>query len=97
MRRKKALNILEAHRQELRERFGVKSLRLFGSVARDEASEQSDVDVVVDFDETPSLFGFLRLQGYLRDLLGTKVDLVTESGLKERARPFVEKDAVNVA
>ncbi len=97
MRRKKALYILEAHRQELRERFGVKSLRLFGSVARDEASEQSDVDVVVDFDETPSLFGFLRLQGYLRDLLGTKVDLVTESGLKERARPYVEKDAVNVA
>ena len=97
MRRDKALQILEAHRQELRERFGVKSLRLFGSVARDEASEQSDVDVLVDFDETPSLFGFLRLQGYLRDLLGTKVDLVTESGLKERARQYVEKDAVNVA
>ena len=97
MRREKALRILEANRQELRERFGVKSLRLFGSVARDEASEQSDVDVLVEFDETPSLFGFLRLQGYLRDLLGTKVDLVTESGLKERARQYVEKDAVNVA
>ena len=97
MRREKALRILEAHRQELRERFGVKSLRLFGSVARDEASEKSDVDVLVDFDETPSLFGFLRLRGYLRDLLGAKVDLVTESGLKERARPYVEKDAVNVA
>jgi predicted nucleotidyltransferase len=97
MRREKALHILEAHRQELREHFGVKSLRLFGSVARDEASEQSDVDVVVDFEETPSLFGFLRLQGYLQDLLGTKVDLVTETGLRERARPFVEKDAVNVA
>ena len=97
MRRETALHILETHRRELRERFGVKSLRLFGSVARDEASEKSDVDVLVDFDETPSLFGFLRLQGYLRDLLGTKVDLVTESGLKERARPYVEKDAVNVA
>ena len=97
MRREKVLHILEAHRQELRERFGVKSLRLFGSVARDEASEQSDVDVLVDFDETPSLFGFLRLRGYLRDLLGAKVDLITETGLKERARPYVEKDAVNVA
>ena len=97
MRREKALRILEAHRQELRDCFSVKPLRLFGSVARDEASEQSDVDVLVDFDETPSLFGFLRLQGYLRDLLGTKVDLVTESGLKERARPYVEKDAINVA
>ena len=97
MRREEALGILAAHRRELRERFGVKSLRLFGSVARDEASEQSDVDVVVDFDMTPSLFGFLRLKGYLRDLLGTKVDLVTETGLRERERPFVEKDAVNVA
>ncbi len=97
MRLKKALHILETHRRELRERFGVTSLRLFGSVARDEASEQSDVDVLVDFDETPSLFGFLRLQGYLQDLLGTKVDLVTETGLKERARPYVEKDAINVA
>ena len=97
MRREQALKILAVHRRELRERFGVKSLRLFGSVARDEASEQSDVDVLVDFDETPSLFGFLRLRGYLRDLLGAKVDLITESGLKERARPYVEKDALNVA
>lgn len=97
MRREQALRILAAHRRELRERFGVKSLRLFGSVARDEASEQSDVDVLVDFDETPSLFGFLRLQGYLQGLLGAKVDLITESGLKERARPYVEKDALNVA
>ena len=97
MRREQALKILAVHRRELRERFGVKSLRLFGSVARDEASEQSDVDVLVDFDETPSLFGFLRLRGYLQDLLGAKVDLITESGLKERARPYVKKDALNVA
>ena len=97
MRREKALHILAEHHQEMRERFSVKSLRLFGSVARDEASEQSDVDVLVDFDDTPSLFGFLKLQEYLRKLLGAKVDLVTESGLKERARPRVEQDAINVA
>ena len=97
MRREKALHILAEHHQELRERFGVKSLRLFGSVARDEASEGSDVDVLVDFNDTPSLFGFLRLRTYLQDLLGAKVDLVTESGLKDRARHFVEKDAINVA
>ena len=97
MRREKALHILAEHQHELRQRFGVTSLRLFGSVARDEASEHSDVDVLVDFDDSPSLFGFLKLQEYLRKLLGAKVDLVTESGLKERARPYVEKDAVNVA
>lgn len=97
MRREKALHILAEHHQELQERFSVKSLRLFGSVARDEASEGSDVDVLVDFNDTPSLFGFLRLRTYLQDLLGAKVDLVTESGLKDRARHFVEKDAINVA
>ncbi len=97
MRRAEAVRILAGHRQELRDRFGVTSLRLFGSVARDEASEGSDVDVLVDFHGTPSLFGFLRLQEYLRKLLGAKVDLVTESGLKERARHHVERDAVNVA
>jgi len=97
MRREKALHILAEHHQELRERFGVKSLRLFGSVARDEASEGSDVDVLVDFEEIPTLFGFLRLRTYLQELLGTKVDLITETGLKARARPHVEKDAINVA
>jgi len=97
MRREKALHILAEHHQELRERFGVKSLRLFGSVARDEASEGSDVDVLVDFEEIPTLFGFLRLRTYLQDLLGAKVDLITETGLKERARQHIEKDAINVA
>lgn len=97
MRREKALHILVEHHQELRERFGVKSLRLFGSVARDEASEGSDVDILVDFEEIPTLFGFLRLRTYLQDLLGAKVDLITETGLKERARHSVEKDAINVA
>jgi len=97
MRRSRALHILAEHQHDLRERFGVKSLRLFGSVARDEASEQSDVDVLVDFDSTPSLFGFLRLKRHLQDLLGANVDLITETGLKERARPRVEKDAINVA
>jgi hypothetical protein len=95
--RAEAIRILAGHQQKLRDRFSVTSVRLFGSVARDEASESSDVDVLIDFHLTPSLFGFLRLQEYLQKLLGAKVDLVTESGIKERARHQVEKDAVNVA
>ena len=97
MLRKQVLSILEEHRGELVKRFGVKSLRLFGSVARDEASSGSDIDILVDFYETPSLFDFLRLRGYLEDLVARKVDLVTETGLKERARQYVERDAINVA
>ena len=97
MQREEALRILKKHRSELHESFGVISLRIFGSVARDDASSGSDVDILVDFDATPSLFGFLRLRGFLEDLLGTKVDLVTETGLKERVRPYVEQDAISVA
>jgi predicted nucleotidyltransferase len=95
MRRKDVLAILGAHLEELR-RFGVRSLRLFGSVARDDASATSDVDILVDFDQSPSFSQYMKLRIFLEDLLGAEVDLITEGGLKERARPHVERDAIRV-
>jgi uncharacterized protein len=97
MQRQEVLRVLGEHSQELAKRFGVKSLRLFGSVARGEGSSDSDIDLLVDFDQSPSLFEFLELRSRLEDLLGRKVDLVTENGLKQRVRPYVERDAINVA
>jgi uncharacterized protein len=97
MQRQEVLRVLGEHSQELAKRFGVKSLRLFGSVARGEGSSDSDIDLLVDFDQSPSLFEFLELRSHLEDLLGRKVDLVTENGLKQRVRPYVERDAINVA
>lgn len=82
---------------ELRERFGVRSLRLFGSVARDEAAEGSDVDILVEFVGPRTFRGYMELRIFLEDLLGTDVDLITESGLKQHARPSVERDAIRVA
>jgi uncharacterized protein len=96
MRRDDVLGLLTAHHEEI-EGFGVESLRLFGSVARGEASADSDVDLLVRFRETPTFSGYMKLRIYLEDLLGTKVDLITESGLREAVRPFVEKDAIRVA
>ena len=96
MRRAEILAILQTHMEDLRS-FGVSSLRLFGSVARDEASVGSDVDLLVDFDETPTFSRYMKLRILLEDLLAAKVDLVTESGLRERVRPYVEKDAIRVA
>lgn len=95
MGRDNVLSLLAAHRDEI-EGFGVKSLRLFGSVARGEASAGSDVDLLVSFQEVPTFSGFMKLRIFLEDLLGAQVDLVTESGLRERVRPFIEKDAVRV-
>ena len=96
MRRDQVLKLLEPHTPELRQ-FGVKSLRLFGSVARDEATLDSDVDLLVDFEKPPGFSGFMKLRIFLEDLLGERVDLVTESGLRDRVRPYVEKDAIRVA
>ena len=96
MRRDEILAILRAHREDL-DRFGVESLRLFGSVARGDAAPGSDVDLLVSFRSTPTFSGFMKLRIFLEDLLGTRVDLVTESGLRERARPSVERDAIRVA
>ncbi|MCL4551965.1 MAG: nucleotidyltransferase family protein [Candidatus Marsarchaeota archaeon] len=67
---------------ELRERYGVGSLGLFGSYGRDAARKKSDVDLLVEFERTPSLFLFIEVQQYLSDLLGVEVDLVLKSGLK---------------
>ena len=97
MRRGDVTRTLDQHREVLRERFGVTSIRLFGSVARDEASPDSDIDILVDFETPSTLFGFFRLRGYLEDLLASTVDLVTETGLKNQAREHVERDAIRVA
>ena len=96
MRREEVLEILESHTAEL-EQFGVESLRLFGSVARDEADDESDIDLLVGFKESPGFSSFMKLRIFLEDLLGAKVDLVTENGLRDRVRPYVEEEAIRVA
>ncbi|MBI2909225.1 MAG: nucleotidyltransferase family protein [Chloroflexi bacterium] len=67
---------------ELQERYKIKSLGVFGSYVRGEQRKRSDLDLLVEFHEAPSLFEFLDLEFYLTDLLGVKVDLVMKSALK---------------
>jgi predicted nucleotidyltransferase len=97
MQREHVLRVLEANISEMKLRFEVQSLRIFGSVARDDATAKSDVDVLVDFGGPPTFDRYMDLKFYLEDLLETRVDLVTESGLRDRVRPHVEKEAVSVA
>ncbi len=97
MRRAQALAILSRHRGDLERQFGVASLALFGSVARDEAGPDSDVDVLVEFRETPGLSEYMRLKWWLEERLGRRVDLVMKGALKDWARPVVEAEAIRVA
>ena len=96
MNRDEVLTILTAHRHEILG-YGVQSLLLFGSVARDEGGPESDVDLLVDFGRPPSFDSYMNLKLALEDLLGKRVDLVTIGGLRVGARPGVEKDAIRVA
>jgi predicted nucleotidyltransferase len=68
----------------LQEQYKVQELEIFGSYVRQEQTETSDVDLLVEFSETPSLLKFVNLENYLSDSLGIKVDLVHKAGLKPR-------------
>jgi uncharacterized protein len=96
MRREQALNLLQAHKAEIVSRFGVKRLALFGSTARDEAREDSDVDVLVDFAE-PTFRGYMGLKFFLEDMFHTSVDLVCDDAVRPRLKSRIERDAINVA
>ena len=96
MKRDEVIGFLSSHRQELEERFGVCSLDLFGSTARNEAGSESDVDILVEFRETPGLTEYMRVKFWLEDNLGRPVDLVMKKALKSWARPLVEAESIRV-
>lgn len=73
---------LHNHLPLLREQYKVATLEIFGSYIRHQEKEGSDLDILVTFSETPSLFKFIRLENKLSDLLGIKVDLVMKNSLK---------------
>ena len=96
MTRDEALDLLGAHEATLSERFGVTALALFGSVARNQASTDSDVDILVRFDGPTTSRNYFGTQFYLEDLIGRPVDLVTDKALRPELRPYVEQELVDV-
>jgi uncharacterized protein len=88
--------ILKQYEQPLKS-FGVKSLEIFGSVARDEAHPESDIDILVEFSEPPTFDRYMDVKFYLEDSLGQSVDLVSHKMLKPQIRQTVEEEAIHVA
>lgn len=95
MKRDQVLSILNDHQADLHD-LGVKSLEIFGSVARDEARPNSDVDCLVDFSIEASLFDLFRVRHYLEDLLGCDIDLGTTDALREHLREPILEDAIRL-
>ena len=95
-RREDVLARLQAHDEEIRG-FGVSALSLFGSIARDEAGPESDVDLLARFDSGVTSDKYFGAKFFLEDLLGRRVDLVTEDVLRARLRENVERELIRVA
>lgn len=96
MQRDQVLEILARHRDRLRSEYGVRRLTLFGSTARGEALDSSDVDLLVEFDRPTGLFGLIRLEEHLSQLLGRPVDLGTPNSLRPSIRERVLAEAIDV-
>ncbi len=90
-----AKKILCKNKKEL-SKLGVRTLSLFGSVAKNKASAKSDIDILIDFDSKKGLFGFMGLKNYLEELLHCDVDLVTKSALHPALRKRILDEAKNV-
>ena len=96
MNRDEVLNVLRTHKATLVKRFGVVDLALFGSIVRDQATDDSDVDILVRFDSPATSKRYFGVQFYIEDLLGRPVDLVTDKVLRAEMRPYIEREMVNV-
>ncbi|WOX56591.1 MULTISPECIES: nucleotidyltransferase family protein [unclassified Methanoculleus] len=90
--RNEVLDILRSLKGELKERYHVERIALFGSYAREEQGEDSDIDVLVEFGSGADLFDFVGLSQYLEEKLGSGVDVVPEAALRPEIRGQVTRD-----
>jgi len=93
MERDKIISLLKSRRRRLK-KFGIHSLSIFGSVARDQAHKNSDVDILVDFEKPIGLFEYARLKMYLEEILERPVDLVTPEALRQELREEILREAI---
>ena len=95
MKRSEILALIHEHYDQLT-KLGVKSLAVFGSVARDEATKVSDVDILVEFNGKVTFDRYMDTKFFLEDLLGMRVDLVMPGAIKPRLKPYIMQDLVYI-
>ena len=92
----KIRSILAEHREELKKKYKVKNIGIFGSYVKGKEAKESDVDILVEFTENIGLLEFIGLEYYLSDLIGVKVDLVMKTALRPRIGKRILKEVVYV-
>jgi len=96
MEKEKVLYVLRSSLPRLKA-LKVRSVAVFGSTARGEAGTDSDIDVLIEFSERATFDRYMEVKFFLEEMLGRRVDLVTQSALKPRMRPQVEQEAIYVS
>lgn len=96
MDRNHIVSFLQLHKQEMAQRFGTTKIGLVGSYARNEATEMSDIDIIVEITSDNKFRSFFNLLYYLQESLGKQVDLATESSLKPLVKESILKDVLYV-
>lgn len=89
-------DVLARHKDEIRQKYSVKEMGLFGSYVRGEETPKSDLDVLVEFSKPVGFFKFLELEEYLEKLVGVGVDLVSKKALKPRIGEYIKKEVVAI-
>ena len=95
MQGERVLRLIQENRDKIKS-FGVESLAVFGSVARGEASPESDVDILVKFHGPATFDQYMELKFFLEELLSSPIDLVTTKALKPQVRAQIEREAIYV-
>jgi predicted nucleotidyltransferase len=90
------IELILRHRKELQKEYGVEHLKIFGSYARNEQKENSDLDILVSLNGKIDLLGFVDLKFYLEEITGLPVDLVSDKGMSPFLKPYIEKSTVEV-
>jgi len=95
-KKEEILKILEELKGQLRTKYKVKKIGLFGSFVRGEEKKTSDVDILVEFEEVPDLFKFLELERHLEEILKVKVDLVRKEVVRKELKEKILGEAIEV-
>lgn len=91
------LEKLSGSLEEIRQRFSVSEIAVFGSFARGEPTPRSDIDILVTFEQKATFDGFMDLKFYLEQLLAAPIDLVTNNALRPQVREAIEQEVIRVA
>src|SRR3989344_4818003 len=93
---KQIQSILSKHKEELKRRYNVKEIGVFGSYVRGDQKKSSDIDILVEFEESIGFFKFLEMEEHISKIIGVKVDLVTKNALKPRIGEHILKEVVAI-